>query len=195
MFAGELDMSKVKIPCDNGPYREGKGTFYEGGTRVVAFANWPGHINAGVVDGMIHVVDMYPTLLALAGGSSAKAKPIDGLNVWETISAGKQSPRTELVYNVENFRAGLREGDWKLIWGTTLPSKIELYNIPQDPSEKNNLATQNPEKVTELQKRVYELAAGMAKSPLLQEEFQAMLKRLRMPPALPGEEFEFNEEP
>jgi len=48
MFAGVMaDMSKVKIPCDNGPYREGKGTLYEGGTRVCALANWPGRIKAG----------------------------------------------------------------------------------------------------------------------------------------------------
>ena len=68
MFAGEGDMSKIKIPCDNGPYRDGKGSLYEGGTRVCALANWPGHIKAGsTVDGMIHVVDMYPTLPRLAG--------------------------------------------------------------------------------------------------------------------------------
>ena len=47
MFAGELDMSKIKIPVDNGPYRDGKGSLYEGSTRVVALANWPGHIRAG----------------------------------------------------------------------------------------------------------------------------------------------------
>src|SRR5690606_5374587 len=45
MFAGAMaDLSKSKIPCDNGPYREGKGTNYEGGTRVAAFANWPGRV-------------------------------------------------------------------------------------------------------------------------------------------------------
>jgi arylsulfatase A-like enzyme len=41
-FAGTgFDLSKTKIPCDNSPYREGKGSLYEGGTRVVALANWP----------------------------------------------------------------------------------------------------------------------------------------------------------
>ena len=76
-----------------------------------------------------------------------------------------------------------------------LPSVPELYNIAQDPSEKPNLAAGNPEKVAALQKRVNELAATMAKSPLLQTEMQAMMKRLRVPPALPDEEFEFNQEP
>jgi arylsulfatase A-like enzyme len=195
MFAGEGDMSKIVIPCDNGPYREGKGALYEGGTRVLALVNWPGHIKSGAtVDGMIHVVDMYPTLAALAGASTAKGKPLDGLNVWPALSEDKPSPRSEVIYNVEPFRAGVREGDWKLIWRTPLPSAAELYNIRQDPYEKNNLAAQNPEKVAELQKRANELAATMVKPLLLETEFKAMLQRLGMPPALPGEEFEFNEE-
>jgi arylsulfatase A-like enzyme len=195
MFAGEGDMSKITIPCDNGPYRDGKGSLYEGGTRVVAFANWPGHIPAGsTVDGMIHVVDMYPTLAGLAGAQPEKSKPLDGMDMWPTISEGKPSPRTELVYNVEPFRAGIREGDWKLVWRTPLPSAPELYNIAQDPSEKTDLAAQNPEKVAELEKRANELAAQAVKPLLLEAEFKQILKRLALPPALPGEEFEFDTE-
>jgi arylsulfatase A-like enzyme len=195
MFAGEGDMSKVRIPCDNGPYRDGKGSLYEGGTRVVALANWPGHIPAGVtIDEMIHVVDMYPTLLGLAGVGTTKCKPLDGMDVWLTISQGKPSPRTEIVYNVEPFRAGIRQGDWKLIWRTPLPSAPELYNIAQDPSEKTNLAAQFPDRVAALQKRANELAATMAKPMLLETEFKGILERLHMPPALPGEEFQLDDE-
>jgi arylsulfatase A-like enzyme len=195
MFAGEGDMTKITIPCDNGPYREGKGSLYEGGTRVPAFANWPGHIPAGsTVEGMVHVVDMYPTLADLGGAQLTRNKALDGIDMWPTISEGKSSPRTELVYNIEPFRAGIREGDWKLIWRTPLSSVAELYNIPQDPSEKSDLASQNPEKVAELKKRANELATTMAKPLLLEAEFKEILKRLSLPPALPGEDFEFNEE-
>jgi arylsulfatase A-like enzyme len=195
MFAGELDMTRVKIPCDNGPYRDGKGSLYEGGTRVPALVNWPGHVKAGtVVEGMMHVVDMFPTLLAVSGGSAAKSKALDGLDVWPTIAEGKPSPRTEVVYNIEVFRAGVRQGDWKLVWRAPLPSAPELYNIAQDPSEKKNLAAENPDKVAALQKRANELAGGMVKSPLLLGEFEAMRKRLAAPPALPGEEFLLDEE-
>jgi arylsulfatase A-like enzyme len=195
LFSGEGDMSKVRIPCDNGPFREGKGTLYEGGTRVPAIVSWPGHVKAGIVDGMLHVVDMYPTLIGLAGGSTAKSKPLDGMNVWPTISDGQPSPRTEIVYNIEKLRAGIREGDWKLVWRAPLPSVPELFNIAQDPSEKNNLAAENLERVAAMLKRINELAATMAKSPLLQTEFEAMAKRLKAPPLLPGEEFEFSGEP
>jgi len=195
MFAGEGDMSRIVIPCNNGPYRDGKGSLYEGGTRVVALANWPDHIKAeSTVDQMIHVVDMYPTLVGLAGGKLGKNKPLDGMEVWTTISEGTPSPRTEIIYNIEPFRAGVREADWKLAWRTPLPSAIELYNIAKDPSEKNNLAAQNVEMVVALQKRANELAASMAKPLFLQREFQAIRERLSMPPALPEEDFQFNEE-
>src|SRR5689334_20407704 len=155
MFAGVMaDMSKIKIPCDNGPYREGKGTLYEGATRVCALANWPGRIQAQRVDGLIHAVDLYPTLAALAGASTAKCKPLDGVNVWDTIAQGKPSPRTELVYNIEPFRGGLRQGVWKLIWRSMIPTSVDLYNLAEDPYEKNNLAAANPDKVKAMQDRL-----------------------------------------
>jgi arylsulfatase A-like enzyme len=189
MFAGAItDMSKVVLPADNGPYRDGKASLYEGGTRVVAFANWPGHIKEGsTVNEMIHTVDLYPTLVDLAGGHLGKNKPLDGVDVWATISAGKPSPRTELVYNIEPFRAGIREGDWKLIWHTTLPQSIELYNIAEDPSETKNLAADHPDKVAQLQKRANELAAEAQKPILLQIELKNIVNRMHLSPTLPSD--------
>ena len=126
--------------------------------------------------------------LRLAGASTAKSKPLDGLDVWGTISEGKPSPRTEIIYNIEPFRAGVREGDWKLIWRTPLPQAVELYNIARDPSEKDNVAEANPDQVATLQKRANELAAAQAKPLMLTTEFAAMKKRLSLPPALPDED-------
>lgn len=165
MFAGQMaDLSKTKLPCDNGPYRDGKGTLFEGGCRVAACANWPGRITAQAVGGMIHAVDMYPTLAALAGASTAKSKPLDGLNVWSTIAEGKPSPRTEIVYNVEPFRGAVRDGDWKLIWRALIPTSVDLYNLAVDPQEKNNLATAHPDKVVALQGRINALGGESAKA-------------------------------
>jgi arylsulfatase A-like enzyme len=188
-FAGIMaDMSKVKLPCDNGPYREGKGTLYEGATRVCACANWPGHIKAQTVDGLIHAVDIYPTLVNLAGGSTAKCKPLDGVNVWDTIAEGKPSPRTEIVYNVEPFRGAVRQGDWKLIWHTLLPSRVELYNLAQDPFEKNNLAAADSDKVAAFQQRLEALAKESAKPLFLVDQFKVVLKNAKGEPVLPTEE-------
>ncbi len=189
MFAGVMaDISKINIPCDNGPYRDGKASLFEGGTRVCALANWPGHIKAGEVDGLIHAVDIYPTLAALAGASTAKSKPLDGVNVWDVIAEGKPSPRTEIVYNVEPFRGAVRKGDWKLIWRTMLPFSVDLYNIVQDPSEKNNLAAANPEKVAAMQQRLNALAKEASKPLFLVDQMKVVMKNMNGEPVLPIDE-------
>jgi arylsulfatase A-like enzyme len=164
LFVGEAAV-KGELPPSNGPYRDGKGSVYEGGMRVVALANWPGRIKPGVVNGMMQIVDIYPTLAGLAGAQLGKNKPLDGVDVWQTVSEGKPSARTEVVYNVEPYRAAVREGDWKLVWTTLLPPTIELFDLGKDASESKNLADEHPEKVKELQARVIELAK-QAKPPL-----------------------------
>jgi arylsulfatase A-like enzyme len=196
MFAGVMaDMSKVKIPCDNGPYRDGKGSLFEGATRVCALANWPGKIKAGsTVDGLIHAVDVYPTLAALAGASTAKCKPLDGVDVWPVISEGKASPRTEIVYNIEPFRAAIRQGEWKLIWRTMLPASVDLYNIAQDPSEKNNLAAANPDKVAALQQRINELARQSVKPLFLTDQMKVVQKNMKGEPVMPGDDEFYQQE-
>jgi arylsulfatase B len=193
LLAGDTDVSKLKLPADNGPYRGGKGTLYEGGTRVVALANWPGRIKPAEVTAMMHVVDMFPTLAGLAGAKGKKEKPLDGLDMWPTLSAGAPSPRQEVVYNIEPFRGGLREGDWKLVWRTPLPSALELYDIPQDPSEKNNLADKYPQKVAALQKRIEALAKESAKSLFLVDAFAAVKSASYGEPVLPTEEAFFTQ--
>ena len=189
MFAGVMaDMSKVKIPCDNGPYRDGKGSLFDGATRVCALANWPGKIKTGTVDGPIHAVDLYPTLASLAGASTKKCKPLDGVNVWDTLSTGAASPRTEIVYNIEPFRGAVRQGDWKLIWRTLLPSSVDLYNLAEDPSETTNLAERHPEKVTAMQQRLDALAKEAVKPLFLTDQFKVIMKNMAGEPVMPTEE-------
>jgi arylsulfatase B len=189
MFAGVMaDMSKVKIPCDNGPYRDGKGSLFEGATRVCACANWPGRIKAQTVDGLIHAVDIYPTLAKLAGASIARCKPLDGLDVWDTIAEGKPSPRSEIVYNIEPFRGAVRQGDWKLIWRTMLPSSVDLYNITQDPSEQNNLASTKADKVAALKQRLEGLAKESTKPLFLTDQFKVVMKNMNGEPVMPTDE-------
>ncbi|HTQ84235.1 MAG TPA: arylsulfatase [Pseudolabrys sp.] len=188
-LAGESEV-KGKLPADNGPYRGGKGDLYEGGTRVVSLINWPNQIKPGtVVDQMVHVVDYYPTLVKLAGGSLSDSKPLDGIDLWPTIVSGKPSPRDEIVYNIEMFRGAVRRGDWKLFWRATLPSKLELYDIAHDTGETNNAAAAHPEEVRELQNRINELGGQMAKSQLLEQVFKQVVKQnTGQPPALPNED-------
>jgi arylsulfatase A-like enzyme len=141
------------------------------------------------------MVDMYPTLTGLAGASLGKNKPLDGLNVWPTISEGKPSPRDEVVYDIEPFRGAVRKGDWKLVWRAMLPSQVELFNLAQDPSEQTNLADQNPQKVAELQQRIEALAREAAPPLFLKEAFGAAMNVLLKSVTLPGEEKDLEMEP
>ena len=136
MFAGAItDMTKVVLPADNGPYRDGKGTLYEGGIARRGGRQLAGcHIKEGsVVNDMLHWWKSHPTLSNSRVEISSAKQGSHGLDVWGTISEGKPSPRTELVYNIEPFRAAIREA--QLIWRTLLPQSVELFNITKDPSE------------------------------------------------------------
>jgi arylsulfatase A-like enzyme len=136
---------------------------------------------------------MFTTIAGLTGFSLTQEKPLDGIDVWSTISEGKASPRREIVYNIEPFRGGIRVGDWKLIWRTPLPSAIELFNIAQDPGETKNLADSYPLKVVELQKRIEQLARESAKSLFLVDAFAAVKGSAHGPPSLPNEDAYFTQ--
>jgi arylsulfatase A-like enzyme len=110
------------------------------------------------------------------------------LNVWGTIAEGRPSPRSEIVYNVEPYRAAVRQEDWKLVWRTMLPSKVELFNLAEDPYEKNNLAPANPGKVATLQQRVNELAQEAVRPLFLLEQMKVVMTNMQGQPVLPGED-------
>jgi arylsulfatase A-like enzyme len=161
MFVGEGAVAG-DLPPSNLPLREGKGTVYEGGTRVVALANWPGRIAPGEAQGVVHVVDMLPTLAALTGADLGKSKALDGMDVWQALAAGQASPRQDMVYNVDPGIGSVRDGKWKLVWNAMLPPKVELFDLEANPGEATDLSATNPEKVAELQARVVDLARSMA---------------------------------
>ena len=122
--------SKPRAPCPPtmDPIAKARARFTKAARGSQSLVNWPGRIKPGTLDQPIHVVDWFPTLTKLAGVKFAGGLPLDGIDLWPTLSEGKPSPRQEVVYNIEMFRGAVRQGDWKLFWRTTLPSRIELYN-------------------------------------------------------------------
>lgn len=164
--------------ADNGPFHNGKGSLHEGGIRVVALASWPSRIRPGVIAERIHVCDMYPTLLTLAGAAldqEAQVKPIDGMDVWPVITQAKLSPRQEMLINVDEFRGAIMVGNWKLIAYAPLPARYELYNVQDDPSEEDNRAEREPQRVQKLLARLNDFAWEMAASLYLQDLAKARL--------------------
>ena len=150
---GGIEQS-AKAPASNGELRGGKGSLHEGGVRVPSFVNWPGKLKPAVVNEPIHMVDIMPTLLALAGGTDSPDHPMDGKDIWPVLADGKPTPHEDILINVEAFRGAIRKGDWKLIKIALLPGKTELFNLAKDPGETTNVADQYPDITRDLESRL-----------------------------------------
>src|SRR5262249_43377714 len=99
-------------------------------------------------------------------------------------------------YNIEPFRGSVRQGDWKLVWKTFLPSSVELYNLAKDPSETKNVAAEHPDTVAALQKRIESLAKESAKPLFLVDQFKVIMTNMNGGPILPTDaDFAGVEEP
>ena len=166
--------------ADNGPYRDGAGSVYEGGVRVPALVKWPRGLEAGVTNALIHVTDLYPTLLTQAGASLDQRKPLDGIDQWPVLKEGKLGARKDVPLTVEDLRASIRSGDWKLVVYSTLPSRTELYDIPHDPAEEDNAAERNPQLVQELLRKLTDFGWEMAPSRHLEDLARARKRDLPM---------------
>ena len=151
----ESGVKQESLPASNGALRGGKGSLHEGGVRVPTIFNWPARLQPRVVDEPLHMVDIMPTALALAGAPANPAdKPLDGKDIWATVAQGQPSPHDDILVNVEAFRGSVIKGQWKLVKVALLPGKTELFDLSADPGEKNNLAERNPEIVRDLEGRL-----------------------------------------
>jgi len=154
-YVGEVGHSPLN--SENDPLRGQKGTLYEGGTRVCAFANWPGQLKAAKFAAPMHVADWFPTLAALTGYAPKSDLKWDGLNMWPALTGQAEARKDRTIYIALHGRRSLRHGDWKLIAGNQ--GKAELFNIAADPYEKENLIDKQLEKVAELKKLMAEQQA------------------------------------
>ena len=143
-----------------GPYRGGKYSIYEGGTRTPFITRWPGMIEPGVSDKMVCTVDLAASMAALTGQTlSAEACP-DSFNVLPALLGRPDAKGRDHLIQQPNRgpTLALRIGDWKVLsYANAKPiksltyekaeGKYELYNLADDPGEKNNLAAQEPERL------------------------------------------------
>ncbi len=143
-------------PTSNLPLRAGKGWLYEGGIREPWIIHAPGVTRPGSrCDTPVTSTDFFPTLLELTGLPLQPAKHVDGRSLVPHLKGG-QLDRGPLFWHYPHYGnqggapgGAVRDGDWKLIeWYED--GRLELYNLRNDLGEETNLASREPQRVTEL---------------------------------------------
>lgn len=148
--------------ADNAPLRGGKGDTFEGGIRVVSLLRWPGHLEAGShYDEILSVMDVFPTLAAAAGVEPGAWRTLDGRNAWPAIQSGEAVPLDDYLFFASetplrgSFHLTAFDDDWKLVQEIEqgfLSAEVtnHLFQIDNDPHERNNLAAQHPDVVARM---------------------------------------------
>ena len=152
IFTSDNGCATYTGACVNDPLRYGKLTHLEGGFRVPFAMQWPARLKAGMIyDRPITSLDLFPTVVALAGGQMPKDRVYDGVNLLPFLS-GRQKGRPHDVLCWRNGpNAGVRKGDWKLFKGG---DHYWLFDLSKDIGEQKNMAEKYPQVVEELKKEL-----------------------------------------
>jgi arylsulfatase A-like enzyme len=146
-------------PTCNLPLRAGKGWLYEGGIREPMIIKWPGVTEPGSESSEpVTSTDFYPTILEMANLPQKPNQHTDGLSLVPLLTESGKLNRKALYWHYPHYSnqggtpgGAIRSGDYKLIefYDT---DRIELYNLTEDITEKNDLSSKRPEKASELKK-------------------------------------------
>jgi len=148
----------IGLPNVNKPYRGWKLNHFEGGTHVPFMAKWPARIDAGSsMEVPIHHNDIFTTIAAAAGVQVPQDRKIDGVDLLPYIRKETSDAPHETLFWREGHQQTVLHQSWKLIRAEQphlpqpAPMAKWLFNLAVDPTEQNNLAAQNGEKVAELE--------------------------------------------
>jgi len=145
-----------------------KAALFEGGINVPFIARWPGHIPAGKVDdtSLISAVDLLPTFCEIAGAKLPEGYQPDGLSQVGTLKGQPYQERTKPLFWKTRGRYPaprnspdhwvsyvIVDGPWKFLTNED-GSHAELYHLPKDPLEKNDVHSSNPEAVKDLTQKL-----------------------------------------
>lgn len=157
------------------PLRGSKGGTLEGGVREPTIAWWPGTIEPGRVnDSIAGTTDVLPTFVSLAGGTLKPEIKIDGYDLSQVLTGKAEKTDRKAWYYYKGTRLmAVRSGPWKLALAPQsigmgfreqpddIRSDLRLYNLDQDIGELFDVAEENPEVVTRLQKLADEMIADI----------------------------------
>ncbi|MDZ7693991.1 MAG: sulfatase [Balneolaceae bacterium] len=157
------------LPPDRGiaptavtPLRAGKGWAYEGGIRAPLIIRAPGLPQGKVSSQLATSMDLYPTLLELAGHPARPSQHVDGTSLVPYLKNPELTEERTLVWHYPHYHgsawrpgSAIRKGRWKLVEFYE-SDRVELYDLSEDIAEENNLAEKYPEKTATLRAEMHE---------------------------------------
>ncbi len=159
---GLCTLGKNRVaPTSNLPLRSGKGWLYEGGVRSPMIVRAPGLTQAGSSnESPVVSTDFFPTMLELADLPLQPKLHADGESLVAMLGGGDPAEKRTFYWHYPHYHgstwkpgASIRDGDWKLIEFYEY-DEVELYNLADDPGEKNDLSKSMPEKTTQLREKL-----------------------------------------
>lgn len=141
--------------ANNGPFRKGKGTPYEGGIREPLLVKWPGVVKPGsVCETPVIGTDFYPTILEMAGLPPRPTEHVDGVSLAPLLKQTGEIDRDTLYWHYPHYHIAkpngiIRHGDLKLIEFFE-DRRLELYDLAADPGETTDLVQKRPADVRRL---------------------------------------------
>ena len=151
IFASDNGGAFFTGAMDNGRYKGGKFTNFDGGLRVPLMIRWPGRILPDTLyEDQVGLFDLFPTVTKAAGIADTESLALDGVDLVPFINgaAAGEVPHRILFWKTLYNRA-VKKGKWKLIINDWDSSRL-LYNIEIDEAEKHDLTMQHPDVVDEL---------------------------------------------
>lgn len=162
--AGLTDDTVVVFTSDNGgtqrytpPLKGSKGQLYEGGIRVPLVVSWPAIPQRGSTSDLpVQSIDLYPTLLDLAGATPPAGHVLDGISYAAVLRGEKPPKRRRMFWHFPCYvgkaapASAVREGDFKLVEFFDDGGRVELYDLADDPGEQRNLVASMPDKARAL---------------------------------------------
>ena len=146
-----------------GSLHGGKGTIWEGGTRVPFIVSWPGRVKPGVSDALVCQIDSCASLAALVRAELGSNDAPDSFNVLPALLGDSKAGRDSLLEQAN--RIALRQGNWKLVAADAKNPSVELYDLGTDPGEMINVADRQPEIVGQLTNKMTELRQQLRSRP------------------------------
>ncbi|MGC6430276.1 MAG: sulfatase-like hydrolase/transferase [Jejuia sp.] len=156
----------------NLPLSGTKSNHLEGGFRVPYLMKWPKKLKAGTVyDFPVSTFDLLPTFYMAGGGKKENLEDIDGVDLVPFVNGKVTGRPHEDMFWKKDVRAVYRHNDWKLIRFADRPA--ELYDLTKDLTEQNNLASEQPERLKAMFKKLFEWELTLER-PLwtLKQEFE-----------------------